>query len=69
VRAGQTEPIAQEVDEEQPRLHVQLVSLTIDGDGDLNGAHFSPLEVHYAGPERDPIHVPLIVQRPSHTRR
>jgi EAL and modified HD-GYP domain-containing signal transduction protein len=27
------------------------------------------LEVHYAGPERDPIHDPLIVQRPSYTRR
>jgi hypothetical protein len=32
------------VDEEQPRLHVELMLLTVDGERDLDGAHLSPLE-------------------------
>ena len=39
VGAGQPERVAEEVDEQEPRLDVGLVRLAVDGDGDVLGGH------------------------------
>ena len=48
VGAGQTERVAQEVDEEEARLDVRLVRLAVDGDGDVLGGHRSAASYAFA---------------------
>jgi hypothetical protein len=43
VRAGQTQVVAQQMDQEQTRLDFDLVVLPVDGEAHGNGAHTSPL--------------------------
>src|SRR3954449_10885042 len=42
--AGEAETVANQVNEQQTRLDVELVPLPVDGEGNVDGAHSSPLK-------------------------
>src|SRR6188508_1956444 len=75
VRPGQPEVIAQEMDEEEARLDIRLVRLTVDGHRDVLGSHRSGLlrgrEGAFSGAAESPEsqlrgHRPLVFDRTAH---